>query len=298
MRSDKNHIVVFIVLQGDTPNRVYGKADCTAPFWEIRNILKTVDPNRTIKVPPFRPDPGSVLVYKFDSEIQKNDWCADGYVWRHMGVQRLPKNSPWFTKYYFQIVVGNATHSQEFKRIGYRLLEDPLMVLVQYLGDNSVFKPYVHGNSKKSSREYIRTLPSTLKFLKMCPQNSKPKEVYNIMTRNADASSPHITIRDAKQVENARTAKSKVCAIKQETAIEEVPIDWDAVTGEEELLPPSNSATTPSASPRVSPQKRAAPSQVRSIFYDQVMEDIDCLISVTIITIVSLVFWSLEYGPL
>jgi hypothetical protein len=75
-----------------------------------------------------------------------NDWSSDGYMWRSMGVQKQPRSSPLFKKYYSQISVGNGGHSRDFKRIAYRLLEDPCLVLVQYLGDNSKFK---HGSGKR-----------------------------------------------------------------------------------------------------------------------------------------------------
>ena len=50
-----------------------------------------------------------------------------------------------------------------FQRHGWWLIENPHLVLVHCLGDETEYKPTPHGNSKNSSTEYIRTCPSVIK---------------------------------------------------------------------------------------------------------------------------------------
>jgi hypothetical protein len=43
-------------------------------------------------------------------------------------------------------------YSHKFKKLGHWLHSDPHLVLVHYLGDETIYKPMAHGNSKHETR--------------------------------------------------------------------------------------------------------------------------------------------------
>lgn len=56
-------------------------------------------------------------------------------------------------------------YSHKFKKLGHWLHSDPHLVLVHYLGDETIYKPMGHGNSRHET-EFKRTMPSVINKIK------------------------------------------------------------------------------------------------------------------------------------
>ena len=108
--------------------------------------------------------------------LSLDDWRADGYRWFQYGTKKLPRHEPVISKSYF-ISVTPAGHNHEFKRCAYKLIDpkSPL-VLVHYLGDESIAVGAPHGNAKSNDRIFYRTCPSVLK--KIAEENESPENIY------------------------------------------------------------------------------------------------------------------------
>lgn len=59
----------------------------------------------------------------------------------------------------------------------------PCFCLVQYIGDETVFKTWVHRNSKKTANPYVRLLASVRDSIEKDYKDTPPHQVYNIMNR-------------------------------------------------------------------------------------------------------------------
>ena len=88
--------------------------------------------------------------------IISDDWRCDQYRWFQNGCKSLPKQDPKVKKYYFNMLQPNNSSSNEFLQIFF--LDNPTVVLIQYIGDNLKAVDFSHGNCKTGDAEiYIRT---------------------------------------------------------------------------------------------------------------------------------------------
>ena len=127
----------------------------------LHNCEGSVSASRAI-----RPKAGEI--YMFDTEQIGDDWKCDDYVWRNCGTAFVPSKAPTMKKTFFSIRTPKTGDkgSMEFQKVAYRLLERPNIVMVYYMGDESVFVPMRHGNRKRGDVEHKRTCPSVLEKIK------------------------------------------------------------------------------------------------------------------------------------
>lgn len=91
------------------------------------------------------------------------DLRCDQHRWINQDVQKVPKRLPTMKKSYYRIDTP-AGGLAIFTKHAYQLLINKInpLVLVHYIGDESVAVYFPHGNSKDSDSKYVRTMPSVL----------------------------------------------------------------------------------------------------------------------------------------
>ena len=148
---------------------------------DILEALRNPDNSKVSDVPPIKPKAGDT--YVIDSQTQQ-DWTCDQYQWVQVGKTRKEIEDDALVKIYFSIRIpgvkegkGRArpNFSSKFKRNSYTLESNPSRVLVTYEGDEKLYVPLPHGNSKKESaveREYVKTCKSVLNEIKQ--SHAKP----------------------------------------------------------------------------------------------------------------------------
>ncbi|CAL4170556.1 unnamed protein product, partial [Meganyctiphanes norvegica] len=79
------------------------------------------------------------------------DWKDDQYKWTcHDGTRRLPRTNPTYIKSYHAL-----DRTRAFKREGWRLISNPSIVLVHYIGDHTTYTPKpprIYPNSPKDPK--------------------------------------------------------------------------------------------------------------------------------------------------
>jgi hypothetical protein len=124
---------------------------------------------------PFRPKGGEVYIFKPSGAITMNDWRADGHSWINNGVRKLPRKEPVLTKSYFLLNTGKGVSTKNFRKEAYQLQG---VVLLHYIGDETLSVSMPHGNSKKQTKIFIRTKPSVVEKLAVNLQYQEPHKVY------------------------------------------------------------------------------------------------------------------------
>lgn len=85
-----------------------------------------------------------------------------------------------------------AKYDVRFMKIEYELIdaEDPL-VLVHYIGDETIWKPFRHGNSVRNDRPFVRTMKSAVKRRVLeLGAVAPPREVYKTLLTSQGAVEP------------------------------------------------------------------------------------------------------------
>ena len=140
---------------------------------EAADILKNKSNNADCQ-PICRPKAHQAFVFSASEDpMKKNDWRCDQYRWVNGGVTKLPRHQPVLKKHYFYADTREGK-TKEFQRHAYQLIDNDLLTLVHYVGDETKADDFSHGNSKGiNNKTFIRTCPSTLHNLKdSCAMNT------------------------------------------------------------------------------------------------------------------------------
>ena len=175
---------------------------------DIINKVDVIDKNKISSIPAFQPKAGEVYLYQSnDNSSVASDWRCDGYRWKNSGCRKLPKNKPYLRKMYNKIhTENNPTGSDRFVRHVYSLIDKPQVALIHYMGDESEFVPFPHGNNKNGDKNYTRTCPSVLQGMRDQVENDRPGNVYKKMVCNKTPGEYQgiLNPRNIKQVQNAK----------------------------------------------------------------------------------------------
>ena len=91
------------------------------------------------------------------------------------------------------------SNSNEFQKIVYQLLDNSILSLIQYLGNDLKAVDYSHGNSKaEDTKPYIRTCPSVIEQIKESDPSEFPSAFYKkslSTTSCLSASNPSLQLR-------------------------------------------------------------------------------------------------------
>ncbi|MCG8048891.1 MAG: Ulp1 family isopeptidase [Candidatus Thiodiazotropha taylori] len=178
---------------------------------DVLEILRNVDTNKITTDLDFRPKGNSVYVLSTSKENPKNeDWKADGYTWKRIGTKKAKVNGEGlnFAKTYFKLL-NQKVEDGRFKKNVFRLdgeHENQNLLLIQYIGDETVFVPQPHGNSKSTGIEYVRTKPSVYNKIKEHTAQN-PVSVMNKINSEINAPCKETgfsNIRNKRQISNAQ----------------------------------------------------------------------------------------------
>jgi hypothetical protein len=136
-----------------------------------------------------------------------DDWRVDGYRWYQYGTKSVPRNNPEVKKIHFGIVLPSSSrYNVGFRRQAFFPLatsaKAPRLVLIHYIGDESIAVQYPHGNSHNKAT-FHRTYPSVIKKLALATSHEMPGNVYKKAISTADCPvnyQPHCVPRNLQQV--------------------------------------------------------------------------------------------------
>lgn len=92
----------------------------------------------------------------------------------------------------------------KFKKVGYWLTNKPTLVLVHYIGDETIYTPMAHGNSKHDG-EFKRTMPSVIDKVKEHVDSEDAKKLYRTIVCSEQVEGNMQCVanpRNSKQVKN------------------------------------------------------------------------------------------------
>ena len=72
---------------------------------------------------------------------------------------------------------NNPTGSDRFVRHVFSLIDKPQVALIHYMGDESEFVPFPHGNNKNGDKNYTQTCPSVLQGMNDQVEYDRPGNV-------------------------------------------------------------------------------------------------------------------------
>ena len=178
-------------------------SECDFSAVDVLEILRGVDLGHVSARVAYKPAGCSVFVYDYTLADSRDDWVADDYRWINNGTDKLPRRQPLLCKCKFKAFTADKSGSIAFRRIAFTALDDPMHVIVQYVGDESVATSVPHGNDKRvTPRPYERSVPSVLLRLARQVQSSAPSIVHK------EAVAAATTVADVpceyKQVHNVR----------------------------------------------------------------------------------------------
>lgn len=137
------------------------------------------------KIQPVSAKGGEVYCVDLNALAHKKDVKHDKYVWRSYGNKRLPTWEPRVVKHFFRLRLPDNTFSDDFqKHIVESLDEDNNFAIIHYLGDETAFIPFPHGNCKRGTA-FRRTCPSVLEELKQLSKTGlTPSQVYKVISNS------------------------------------------------------------------------------------------------------------------
>ncbi|XP_076036819.1 uncharacterized protein LOC143022480 [Oratosquilla oratoria] len=178
----------------------------TSLLTEILSNLEQFPIDKLSHTPPVKACGGELFVFVG----KEGDWKADQYQWRMKGQRKffLPGVNLLVQKRY-DWVHGEEDFVSSFTRTVYTCASVFNVVLIQYLGDNSVYKGKAHGNSKHpNAPEFRRTCPSVLDKMKEKVISKSSDKVYQELVTNATDSAYQgvLNPRNVTQVKNIKKA--------------------------------------------------------------------------------------------
>ena len=139
---------------------------------EIVQILQNPNKCKLSHVTPINPKAGEVYVLDWQGDQKKvKDYVTDQYMWVADSTKMHPISGINLVKKYFnirddfgQVSSRKVPFSRDFQKTVSYIKDNPFLQLTEYIGDETVYKPRPHGNTKgKSDQEFRRTAPSVMK---------------------------------------------------------------------------------------------------------------------------------------
>lgn len=171
-------------------------------YKEAVSLLQNHQEHTVYLSPPVKPNGGELFfVSSGNREHYIKNWMCDQYKWPiYNGIVAYPTRTttPVVKKVYHKL-----GKTQTFQRHGWYLVDNPHIVLIHYLGDESEYVPTPHGNAKTDDKEYIRTCPSVLKNISDSTKNSSSTTYQELATAPCEPElNPVLRPRNLKQVQN------------------------------------------------------------------------------------------------
>ena len=153
-------------------------------------------------------------VYCFDVRKLGKDYLRDDYHWKNDGIRTYPAKTPdpklkiTTFKCFIDDGQGKKVASNLFTKKSFTLISNPNRVIVHYSGDEKIYKPMPHGNSKTLKMPYLPTCPSVVAKMRDEVKINTPAKVLN-KNKAHSASVPAEGVTNARnynQVNNLRRA--------------------------------------------------------------------------------------------
>ena len=176
---------------------------------EALEILTNVDVSKITEQIDYRPKGGNVYLYALkQGKKTDEEWKCDGYTFWQNGSKKVKIKSKGLNlrKIYFKLINENEEDNR-FKKYAWRLEgqhENTNVILIQYTGDESIYKGQPHGNSKKNKTTFVRTKTSVFRKI----QELEPRNPVAVMNKinaeiNADCQNTgYSNVRNKNQVKN------------------------------------------------------------------------------------------------
>jgi hypothetical protein len=174
--------------------------------------------------PPAKRRGGEVFLVQ---SAKQDDWKCDQYIWINdsKSTPKCSENGVKLIKSYFKIRLPGfeakkfrkrLRYSNTFKRVGYWLEHQLNLVLVHYMGEEKMYGPMTHGDSKHDT-EFIRTMPSVIDQIRE-KEGASHKVYKNIICSNIVDGSHQAVANpiNTKQVENIQLKKREKQALSKE----------------------------------------------------------------------------------
>lgn len=124
----------------------------------------------------------------------------------------------WRKTYNISTKVADKVGSPGFQRVSFRLTTKSQFVLVQYIGDESIYVPRPHGNQKSTAvRNFASTMPSVLSKIKEQSAYKKPQEVYRSMVLENKVHGKYQGVLNPRNAEQVRNVQRQVNKTKKLT---------------------------------------------------------------------------------
>lgn len=141
---------------------------------------------------------GEVYLFVSETLINSKDWRHAGHIFIQKNGQdrvhsRNDPERPILKKVALIVTQEQKSGCKGFKRYSWQLEEVTKKILIQFIGDSSLSKPVIHGNSK-SQRPRQPVLPSTAEHMKRMEGIKKPARVYEEMRLTAGISAMDQTL--------------------------------------------------------------------------------------------------------
>lgn len=160
---------------------------------------------RISKIQPINAKGGEVYVVDMDALPDRKDIRHDKYIWRCTGVKKLPSWGPLVRKYFFKIRLPDDTYTDEFQKLILEPIDQNRYCVVQYVGNESVFTPFPHGNNRKGTGAFRRTCPSVIAELKTLSSQKglTPTQIYKVISSSSASGfrGPRVP-RNLRQIKN------------------------------------------------------------------------------------------------
>ena len=192
-------------------SKVYMNSERELTAIDVIDILRNVDVSKIVDDIDFCPKGNNVFVV---GNNKNEDWKVDSYTWQRYGTKKVKVNDQGanLTKIYYKLMNQNSADNR-FKKHVFKMegSENHNLILIQYIGDESIFVPQPHGNNKKSKTPYIRTKPSVRNEIKKHPA----KNPVSVMNRiNSEINAPcketgFSNLRNKRQVINTQARLRK-----------------------------------------------------------------------------------------
>lgn len=144
---------------------------------------------RISKIQPINAKGGEVYVVDMDALPDRKDIRHDKYIWRCTGVKKLPSWGPLVRKYFFKIRLPDDTYTDEFQKLILEPIDQNRYCVLQYVGNESVFTPFPHGNNRKGTGAFRRTCPSVIAELKTLSSQKglTPNQIYKVISSSSES---------------------------------------------------------------------------------------------------------------
>ena len=162
---------------------------------------------KSITEMPLKPKAGEVILFRAKSSAHLQDWRSTGQRWYQINGGTTSMKGMIKRKVSNIVTPTSGERGlPTFQRICWTHRDKPMLVLVQYVGDDSVSIDFPHKNSKKDI-PYTRTAPSVLRELEVT--SKKPFQAYQEAVFNAPTDATTQSLRVPRNITQVRNSRQK-----------------------------------------------------------------------------------------